>query len=53
MDPSNVIVARALCMYTVTKEHSIAQPPDILDTFAIAHFDRLSMAFMLYLQPNS
>ena len=39
--------------WTVTKEHSIARPPDMLDTSAIAHSDGLSMAFMLYLQPNS
>ena len=38
---------------TVTKEHSITRPPDIVDTSAIAQFDCLSMAFMLYLQPKS
>ncbi len=38
-----------------TKEHSVAQPHDMLeslDTSAIAHPEGLSMAFRLYFQPK-
>ena len=35
-----------------TKENGISQPPDMLNTSAIAHSKGLSMAFMLYFQPK-
>ena len=41
-----------VCFFsTGTKENGISQPPDMLNTSAIAHSKGLSMAFMLYFQP--
>ena len=40
-----------VCFFsTGTKENDISQPPDMLNTSAIAHSKGLSMAFMLYFQ---
>ena len=38
-----------VCFFsTGTKENGISQPPDMINTSAIAHSKALSMAFMLY-----